>query len=98
MKPSRNVIIATAAAAVLATSTLLLAIARPQKSASWTDGDAIRIPAERAPIREILWRPAEPLKGTGLGAADEYEPRCSAGGTMVVFVRGRPGHNADLYT
>ena len=60
--------------------------------------DAIRTAyADTAPIREILWRPAQPLKGPGFGAADEYEPRYNADGTMVVFVRNRPGSNADLY-
>jgi WD40-like Beta Propeller Repeat len=96
MKPSRNLMIGAGALALLAGAALLLALARPQKAASWTDGDAIRIPAERAPVREVLWRPAEPFKVAG--ADDEYEPRYSADGTTVIFVRGRPGHNADLFT
>jgi hypothetical protein len=96
MKPSSKLIIAASAVAVLGAA-LLLALAAPQKTASWTDGDAIRAPSDRAPLREILWKPAEPLQGAGLGAADEYEPRYSADGTLVVFVRGRPGHNADLF-
>ncbi len=74
---------------------------------SWTDGAAIRVPTAGAPVREILWQPAEPLPGTmgkaggvgGVGGStDEYEPRYSADGTTLVFVRGRPGQNAELFT
>lgn len=62
----------------------------------WTDGGAIRVEAREAPVREILWKPAEPTLGAS-GSADEYEPRYSADGMMLVFVRGKPGGTADLW-
>ncbi len=98
MKRPSTTTLAISIAAVLGVTVLLALAFRPSHSQWWTDGEAIRVPGHAAPIREILWRPAEPFKGTGFGAADEYEPRYSANGSTVVFVRNRPGHNADLYT
>jgi len=106
MKRPGNTTIAVGAG-VLAAAALVAVIARPGSTSWWTDGAAIRVAAEGAPLREILWKPAVPLKGGdpvgggdlgGAATADEYEPRYSADGTMVVFVRNRPGANADLYT
>jgi hypothetical protein len=48
-------------------------------------------------VREILWKPAEPMPGAAGGSADEYEPRYSADGMTLVFVRGKPGGTADLW-
>ncbi len=64
----------------------------------YTDGERIRLPARVTVPRRVLWQPAEPLSSTRSGAQDEYEPRVSADGTVMVFVRGRPGANADLYS
>ncbi|MCC6425477.1 MAG: PD40 domain-containing protein [Phycisphaerales bacterium] len=81
----------------------------------WTDGGSIRVPSVQAPVRQILWQPAKPVRGVGSPASaetteetppatgvvanvDEYEPRLSADGTVMVFVRRRPGQNADLFT
>lgn len=66
-------------------------------AARYTDGRAIRVAARGAPVRMVLWRPAEPVAGLVNSSADEYEPRLSADGTVMVFVRGRAGANADLY-
>ena len=33
-----------------------------------------------------------------LKSVDEYEPKMAGDGLMLFFVRGRPGHNADIYT
>jgi hypothetical protein len=85
-------------AAAIFAGALLLALGKPSRTQVWTDGDSIRTPVEASPIREVLWRPAEPLKGAGFGVADEYEARYSADGTTVVFVRNRSGQNADLFT
>jgi hypothetical protein len=93
---SINIALGLAAAALA--GALLLALGRPSRTQVWTDGASIRTPGVAAPIREVLWRPAEPLNGASFGAADEYEPRYSADGTVVVFVRNRPGQNADLFT
>src|SRR3954465_10185123 len=102
MNLPRNTVIALGVGIALLALTILAAFAaRPDHSQWWTDGDLIRVPREKAPIREVLWRPAQPLKGA-FTAADEYEPRYSADATLVIFVRNRPnqrdGQNADLYT
>lgn len=61
-----------------------------------TDGGAIREPAGRAPVRDVLWTPPAPL---GLNTGDdEYEPRVSADGQTLFFVRGRAGHNTEIYS
>lgn len=78
-------------AAVLARSILL------QRATVYTDGDRIRVPAKYAPIRRILWQPAEPVPAAAGVVVDEYEPRVSADGMTMVLVRGRAGANADLY-
>jgi len=71
---------------------------RARQKELWTDGRAVRVSTLGAPVREVLWRPAEPLPGAAGGSTDEYEPRYSADGTTLVFVRGRAGQNADLFT
>lgn len=56
-------------------------------------------------MREIVWTAAhrvemERVGGEGAGVepvGDEYEPRFSADGTEMVFVRRKPGENADIY-
>lgn len=61
----------------------------------WTDGKEIRTPAASAPLRRILWLPAKPV--AGVSDADQYEPKVSADGLTMVFVRRRAGSNADLF-
>lgn len=61
----------------------------------YTDADKIRIGVAGAPLRRILWQPAERVADDV--DADQYEPRVSADGNLMVFVRGRAGANADLY-
>lgn len=67
----------------------------------YTDGDRIRQRAERAWPRDILWQPPERVDTSGVAPINtdgaEYEPRYSADGAALYFVRGRPGENADLY-
>ncbi|MCC6678324.1 MAG: PD40 domain-containing protein [Phycisphaerales bacterium] len=65
--------------------------------ARYTDGRAIRVAAQGAPLRMVLWKPAEVIAGAINTGSDEYEPRLSADGTVMVFVRGRAGANAELY-
>jgi hypothetical protein len=97
-RPSNKALGIAVVAAVACGAVLAAVAARPRGTAWWTDGGTIRVAGERAPVREVLWKPAEPVPGKGLGSADEYEPRLSADGTVMVFVRGRPGENADLFT
>ena len=64
----------------------------------WTNGKEIRTPASGAPVRRILWLPAQPLPGAS--DTDQYEPKVSADGLTMVFVRKRAGgggSNADLF-
>lgn len=61
----------------------------------WTNGDEIKAPAAGAPIRRILWLPARPVARAS--EADQYEPKVSADGLTMVFVRRRAGSNADLF-
>lgn len=90
----------TAIAAVSALAAVgagIAAVGSGRIHAVYTDGRGLSAPARTAPVREILWKPAEPLDNAINTDADEYEPRLSADGTLMVFVRGRPGANADLY-
>lgn len=63
-----------------------------------TNGKEIRTPASGAPVRRILWLPAQPVPG--VSDTDQYEPKVSADGLTMVFVRKRAGgggSNADLF-
>src|SRR5262245_15344965 len=88
-------VLVVAGLAALFTTALTM---RPGPTLWWTNGADIRVGAVGAPIRQILWLPATPLAGSENAPADEYEPRFSADGTTMVFVRRRPGTNADLFT
>ncbi len=76
---------------------------RPARTEWWTDGAAVRERADQAPVRRVLWSPSTPVTGAA-GAdvvdasVDEYEARISFDGSTMVFVRRRPGKNADLFT
>ncbi len=67
------------------------------RTSIYTDGDRIATPAPQAPLRSILWQPAVEVPNGLNTTADEYEPRISADGARMIFVRGKPGSNADLY-
>lgn len=71
------------------------ALAAQRASSFWTDAGTISQPPD-APVRTILWQPARPVAGLN-SSVDEYEPKYSPDGTMMVFVRRKPGRNADLY-
>jgi len=66
----------------------------------YTDGGRLREPLEAASgaVRDVLWERPEPL-GAEINRPelDEYEPRVSPGGDLLIFTRGRPGENADLW-
>ena len=64
----------------------------------YTDADTIKTPAAEAPLRDILWQPARPLPWEIINTTDDdYEPRLSADGLTLFFVRGKAGQNADIY-
>ncbi len=63
----------------------------------YTDGRTIRQPLASAVLRDVLWQPPRPLAPAVNSAGDDYEPHLSRDGAELYFVRGRPGHNAELY-
>jgi hypothetical protein len=97
----RTVLVVVVAAVAMLASVSLLAL-RSRSVAQWTDGASIRVDDAGAPLREVLWKPATPVNGTVNSSVDEYEPRLTADGTIMVFVRRRPDSesrsNADLFT
>jgi len=66
--------------------------------AVYTDAHRIRTPANQAAPRDVLWEPAEAFPPPLNTDVDEYEPRISADGRTLFFVRGKSGGQADLYT
>src|SRR5262245_48075980 len=89
--PALALILAAIAIAALAW------VARPGSRPVYTDGRAIREPARGAPLRDILWEPAQPLAAPVNSPEHEYEPRLSPDGLTLYFVRGKAGRNADLF-
>lgn len=97
-RPTTSTIIIALASIIGVAALVFLIGARSRDANVWTDGGSIRVAAPAAPLREVLWTPATPLPGVGHGSTDEYEPRFSADGATLVFVRRRAGENADLVT
>ena len=89
-----------AAAFVLTLVVLGVALIRwiPITNLFYTDADTIREPVEGAAARDILWQPPTPLKDVINTQADDYEPKLSADGLTLYFVRGKAGGAADIYT
>ncbi|MCP4593445.1 MAG: hypothetical protein GY842_22135 [bacterium] len=69
----------------------------PERRTYYTDADTIKVPADTAPVRDILWQPPTMLGETINSPNDDYEPRLSADGMTLYLVRGKPGHNADIH-
>lgn len=77
------------------TLALVGVLAARHASSFWSDAGTISQPPE-APVRSILWQPARPVAGVNT-SVDEYEAKYSPDGAMMVFVRRKPGRNADLF-
>jgi hypothetical protein len=82
----------------------LAALAAPfvieRRAAYYTDGAAIRRPesVHHERIRRVLWEEPRRLEAAvNHPRLDDYEPRLSPEGDVLVFTRGRPGENADLF-
>ncbi|MCX5689524.1 MAG: hypothetical protein NTV94_07020 [Planctomycetota bacterium] len=88
---------ATAVAVVLGAAAAVAWQLQSLRTSTYTDGDRITVPAAGAPLRSILWQPAREVPGAINTSADEYEPRISADSSRMIFVRGKPGANADLF-
>lgn len=72
-------------------------VLRPTRITYLTDGQTIRESAATAALREVLWQAPTPVGHLTDTPSDEFEPRISADGGTLFFVRGKPGHNADIY-
>ena len=71
---------------------------RPSGTAFLTDASTIREAATTAMVREVLWQPPNLVTEGVNGDGDTFEPRMSADGQTMYFVRGRPGGRADVYS
>ncbi len=70
---------------------------RPRTDEVYTDADRIRLPRDRAAIREMLWEPPRnPPASIPLGPGDSH-PTLSADGQLMAFVRPSPGAGGDVY-
>jgi hypothetical protein len=91
-------ILLASAALPLAAASALGWHLRPRQATVYTDADSIRLPAEEARLRHILWQPAvglpEPLSRPG---ASGYDPAVADDGLTLIFALGAPGGSADLY-
>jgi WD40-like Beta Propeller Repeat len=85
--------------ALLSTVAVALALeadTAPRGAERLTDNRTIDVVATDVSVRDVLWTPARPVDGAVNTAVDEYEPRIAGDGMTMVFVRRRPGSNADL--
>lgn len=97
MKLSRPILMYAGAAVGTITLALICAVGlRAAGGSFWTDADTIKEPSDRAPSRRVLWQP--PARLALSTESEEYEPRYSADGQTLFFVRGKAGENADIYT
>lgn len=72
--------------------------AQPIRTRFYTDADTIHAPVDRHQPRDVLWQPPTPLRDGELNSlAADYEPRVSADGALLFFVRGKAGQNADIF-
>lgn len=89
--------IALAVVILLIAAVSFLRYALPARQSFYTDGRTIKEPANTARPRDILWQPPIKLTPSINSRADDYEPRVSGDGNTLFFVRGKAGHNADIY-
>src|SRR5436305_9085655 len=63
----------------------------------WTDDRTIHSRASDSAVREVLWTKPQPPSDLFNTDGEEYEPSVSADGNELFFVRGKPGHNAEIF-
>lgn len=95
MPRGRTALLAVAALALPAIVVAVSLVVQRARS-TWTDGMSLHVAARDATARDVIWRPPEEVRGAINTDVDEYEPKASPDGTTLVFVRRRPGSNADL--
>ncbi len=69
----------------------------PESHSFYTDADSIREPVATTVTRDVLWQTPSALADIINAGGDDYEPRMSADGLTLYFVRGKAGRNADIY-
>lgn len=85
------------AVAILAGAGGLIWYLRPRTTTVLTDNDTIRRPVAETSPRDVLWRRPVKLPAGINTDGDEYEPALAPDGAVLFFVRGKAGHNADIY-
>lgn len=102
----RNPFVAVAVGTLLAVAiliaTALIVVRVPLAShGTWvgggTDGIQIRVAADMATPRTILWSEAAPRETAANSEVDEYEPRLSHDGMSICVVRRRPGESTEIH-
>ncbi|MDA9962797.1 hypothetical protein N9D63_07910 [Opitutales bacterium] len=64
----------------------------------YVDGVAVRQDADWAQLRDIVWDTPSPISLDLNKSEDLYDPTVTADNLSLVFVKGRPGEGADLWT
>ena len=64
----------------------------------YVDGVAVRQDADWAQLRDIVWETPSPISFDLNKSEDFYDPTLTADNLSLVFVKGRPGEGADLWT
>lgn len=99
MSRGRAIAVASALVAVAALLGTALWLTTPRSDPFYTDADTIRASEELAVLRDVLWQPPERFEGPlNTLDDDEYEATISPDGLTMVFVRGKAGGGADLYS
>ena len=92
-----KVLLGTVAMLSLVAGVISVARVAPITKKYYTDADSIRVPAAEIHPRDILWQPANTLSELLNTTTNDYEPRLSADGVTLFFVRGKAGENADIF-
>lgn len=100
MMRRRSILVSALAAAFLLAGLGSALFVRHQhrKHSFVTDGGDLRVPLDEAAMRDVHWRMPRSLGGDIDTNSPEYEPRLSADGLTLYFVRGKAGGAADIWT
>ncbi|GJM24790.1 MAG: hypothetical protein DHS20C16_12050 [Phycisphaerae bacterium] len=69
----------------------------PQKERYFTDGQDLRVDANDAKIRDVLWREPQRLPSAINIDGDDYEPELDEADGAFYFVRGKTGDDANIF-
>ena len=74
---------------------LIWAVFRPN---AYVDGVGVQQDADWVELRDLVWEQPSPLVPELNASEDFYDPTVSSDNLTLVFVKGRPGEGADLWT